>query len=36
VPEDTIALANRFHVIILSSPLSTYELAKELMQAGVV
>ena len=35
VPEDTIQLANRFHVIILSSPLSTYELAKKLMQAGI-
>jgi len=36
VPEDTIELANRFHVIILGSPLTTYELAKNLMQAGIV
>jgi predicted transcriptional regulator len=36
VPEDTIELANRFHVIILCSPLTTYELAKALMQAGMV
>ena len=35
VPEDTVELANRFHVNILSSPLSTFELAKKLMQAGV-
>jgi serine kinase of HPr protein (carbohydrate metabolism regulator) len=36
VPKDTIELANRFHVIILGSPLSTYELAKNLMQTGIV
>lgn len=35
VPEDTIELANRFHVIILGSPLSNYELAKKLLQAGL-
>ena len=36
VPDDTVQLANRFHVIILSSPLSNFELAKKLMQAGLV
>jgi serine kinase of HPr protein (carbohydrate metabolism regulator) len=36
VPADTVELANRFHVIILSSELTTYELAKNLMQAGIV
>jgi hypothetical protein len=35
VPEDTIELANRFHVIILSSPLSTFELATKLVEAGI-
>jgi serine kinase of HPr protein (carbohydrate metabolism regulator) len=35
VPEDTIELAKRFHVIILASQLSTYELAKKLVQVGV-
>ena len=35
VPEDTIELANRFHIIILSSSLSTFELASKLMDIGV-
>jgi predicted transcriptional regulator len=35
VPDDTIELANRFHVIILSSPLSTFELATKLVEAGI-
>jgi hypothetical protein len=35
VPQDTIDLANRFHVIILSSPLSTFELATKLVEAGI-
>jgi hypothetical protein len=35
VPEDTIELANRFHVIILGSPLSTFELATKLVEAGI-
>ena len=35
VPEDTIELANRYHVIILSSPLKTFELASKLVEAGM-
>jgi predicted transcriptional regulator len=35
VPDDTIELANRFHVIILSSPLSTFELATKLVETGI-
>jgi serine kinase of HPr protein (carbohydrate metabolism regulator) len=35
VPEDTVELANRYHVIILSSPLTTFELASKLVEAGV-
>jgi predicted transcriptional regulator len=35
VPEDTINLANRFHVIILSSPLTSFELAAKLIDAGL-
>ena len=35
VPDDTIELANRFFVNILSSPLPTYELATKFMEAGV-
>ncbi len=35
VPEDTIELANRFHVIILSSPLSSFQLASKLVDAGL-
>jgi len=35
VAEDTIELAKRFHVIILASRLSTYDLAKKLVQAGL-
>ncbi|MFH1159952.1 MAG: DRTGG domain-containing protein [bacterium] len=35
VPEDTIELANRFHVIILSSPLSSFQLASKLVEAGL-
>ena len=35
VPTDTIDLANRFHVIILSSPLATFELATKLVEAGI-
>lgn len=35
VPEDTIELANRFHVIILSSPLPSFQLANKLVEAGI-
>ena len=35
VPEDTVELANRFHVIILSSPLSSFPLASKLVEAGL-
>ena len=35
VPEDTIELANRYHVVILSSPLTTFELASKLVEAGI-
>ena len=35
VPEETIELANRFHVIILSSPLSSFQLASKLVDAGL-
>jgi len=35
VPEDTINLANRFHVIILSSPLTSFSLAARLIDAGL-
>jgi serine kinase of HPr protein (carbohydrate metabolism regulator) len=35
VPEDTIELANRYHVVILSSPLATFELASRLVEAGI-
>ena len=34
VPQATIELANRYHVIILSSPLPSYELAKKLIEIG--
>jgi predicted transcriptional regulator len=35
VPEDTIELANRFHVIILGSPLDNFDLASKLVEAGI-
>lgn len=35
VPQETIDLANRYHVVILSSPLPTYELASKLIEAGI-
>ncbi len=35
VPADTVELANRFHVIILGSPLATFELATKLVEAGI-
>jgi serine kinase of HPr protein (carbohydrate metabolism regulator) len=35
VPEDTIELANRYHVVILSTPLSAFELASKLFEAGI-
>ena len=35
VPEGTIELANRFYVNILSSPLPTYKLATQFIEAGV-
>ncbi len=35
VPEDTIELANRYHVVIMSSPLPTFELASKLVEAGI-
>lgn len=31
IPQDTIDLANRFHVVILVSPHSTYEVVKQLI-----
>jgi predicted transcriptional regulator len=35
VPDDTIELANRFHVNILSSPLTSFALASILIDAGL-
>ncbi len=35
VLDDTIELANRFHVVILSSSLSTFELAAKFIEAGI-
>ncbi|MCX6258128.1 MAG: hypothetical protein NTW49_09585 [Bacteroidia bacterium] len=35
VPDDTIELANRFHVIILSSPLPSFALASMFIDAGL-
>lgn len=35
VPEDTVQLANRFHVNIISSPLSSFALASRLYEAGL-
>jgi predicted transcriptional regulator len=35
VPNATIELANRYHVIILSTPLKTFELATRLMGIGL-
>ncbi|MFH1297616.1 MAG: DRTGG domain-containing protein [Bacteroidota bacterium] len=35
VPADTVELANRFHVIILSSPLSSFQLASKLVESGL-
>jgi hypothetical protein len=35
VPEETINLANRFHVIILSCPLTSFGLAAGLIEAGL-
>jgi predicted transcriptional regulator len=35
VPDDTINLANRFHVIILSSPLTSFGLAARLIDIGL-
>ena len=35
VPAATISLANRYHVIILSTPLSTFELARKLIEIGL-
>jgi serine kinase of HPr protein (carbohydrate metabolism regulator) len=35
VPPNTINLANRYHVIILSTPMSNFELAKKLLEAGL-
>ena len=35
VPEDTIELANRFHVIILNSPLPSFQLASKLVETGI-
>ncbi len=35
VPQETIELANRFHVNILSTPLSTFDLVAQLINAGV-
>jgi hypothetical protein len=35
VPEATIELANRYHVIIISSPLPTFKLASKLIGIGL-
>lgn len=35
VPEETVELANRYHVVILSSTLATFELASKLFEAGI-
>lgn len=35
VPQNTIDLANRFHVIILSTSRSTFELASRLIEIGL-
>ena len=35
VPHDTIELANRFYVNIISSPLATYQLASKFIEAGI-
>ena len=35
VPDETIELANRFHVNILSTSKSTYDLVKQLIEAGI-
>ena len=35
LPKTTIDLANRYHVIILSTPLKTFELATKLMGIGL-
>lgn len=35
IPQATIDLADRYHVIILSSPLKTFELASKLMGLGL-
>ncbi len=34
VLDDTIELANRFHVVILSSPLVTFDMATKLIEVG--
>lgn len=35
VPANTVNLANRYHVIILSTPMSNFELAKKLLEIGL-
>ena len=35
VPSDTIELANRFHVAIFNTSLSTYELTRKLIEIGM-
>lgn len=35
VPQATIDLANRYHVIILSTPLQNFQLAMKLMEIGL-
>lgn len=35
VPQATIDLANRYHVVILSSPKQTFELATKLIEIGI-
>jgi len=35
VPQETIDLANRFHVIILATPSSTFSLAGKLVEIGL-
>lgn len=35
VPQDTISLANRFNVILLSSSLNAFDLANKLIEIGI-
>ena len=35
VPEKTVELANRYHVVVLSTPKSSFELARKLIEIGL-